>query len=85
MKELHIEGIANHDDPESCATAREGGGEVLAGARTGSVLSRENRQSGCSGPSTFANGKQRHLGTQYEVRSTRRERLWPWIGGFGNA
>ena len=39
----------------------------------------------CSGPSTFANGKQRHLSTQYEVRSTRRERLWPWIGGFGNA
>jgi hypothetical protein len=29
----------------------------------------------CCGPSTFANGKQRHLSTQYEVRSTRRERI----------
>ena len=24
MKELHIEGLAIHDDPESCAEAREG-------------------------------------------------------------
>jgi hypothetical protein len=39
----------------------------------------------CCGPSTFANGKQRHLSAQYEVRLTRRERLWPWIGGFGDA
>jgi RNA-directed DNA polymerase len=57
MKELHIEGIANHDDPESCATAREGGGEVLAGARTGSVLSRENRQSGTPTQLSYAEGK----------------------------
>jgi hypothetical protein len=39
----------------------------------------------CSGPSTFANEKQRHLSTQFEVKSTRREHVWPWIGGFGNA
>ena len=25
MKEPHIEGVATHDDPESCAAAREGG------------------------------------------------------------
>lgn len=31
MKESHIEGVATHDDPESCATAREGWGEALRG------------------------------------------------------
>lgn len=42
MKEPYIEGIANHDDPESCATARKGGREALTRARAGWVLSREN-------------------------------------------
>jgi hypothetical protein len=41
MKESHIEGVANHGDPESCVGAREGDGEALTGARTGRVLSRE--------------------------------------------
>jgi hypothetical protein len=41
MKEPHIEGIANHDDPESCAAAREGVGEARTRARAGRVLSRE--------------------------------------------
>ena len=35
MQEPHIEGVANHDDPESCAGFREGVGEALTGARTG--------------------------------------------------
>ena len=43
MREPHIEGVATHDDPESCVGAREGVGEALAGARTGTVLSREIR------------------------------------------
>ena len=38
MKELYIEGIANHDDPESCVTVRKGGGEALTGARIGLSL-----------------------------------------------
>jgi hypothetical protein len=25
------------------------------------------------------------LRTQHEEKSTRQERLWPWIGGFGDA
>ena len=29
MRELHIEGIATHDDPESCIVTREGEGEAL--------------------------------------------------------
>lgn len=41
MKESYIEGVATHDDPESCAPAREGMGEALTGARAGRVLSRE--------------------------------------------
>ena len=43
MKEPHIEDLASHDDPESCAGPREGTGEALTGARVGRVLSRENR------------------------------------------
>lgn len=45
MKESHVEGLASHGDPESCASNREGAGEALTGAHTGRVLSRENRQS----------------------------------------
>src|SRR4051794_10518507 len=44
MKESNVEGIANHDVPESCADAREGDGEALTGVRSGGVLSREIRQ-----------------------------------------
>jgi len=43
MKESHIEGVAIHDDPELCAGSREAEREVLTGAHTGSVLSREIR------------------------------------------
>ena len=56
MKEPHIEGVATHDDPESCVDDREAGGEALAGARMGSVLSRENRQSGAPTPLSEAEG-----------------------------
>jgi hypothetical protein len=41
MKESHVEGVANHDDPEPCVDVREGGGEASAGVRAGRVLSRE--------------------------------------------
>jgi hypothetical protein len=43
MVKVHcIEGIANHNVPESCAGTREGGGEALTGVRIGQLLSREN-------------------------------------------
>lgn len=42
MKEPYIEGLATHDDPESCGGAREGAAEALTGAHAGRVLSREN-------------------------------------------
>src|ERR1700752_1357489 len=41
MKASYVEGIANHNGPESCGAAREGGVEALTGGRTGRVLSRE--------------------------------------------
>jgi len=53
MKEPHIEGVAIHDGPESCAGARKGVGEALTGVCIGEVLSREIIPPGCrrgSGP-----------------------------------
>jgi hypothetical protein len=41
MKVSYVEGLANHNGPESCGAAREGGDEALTGERTGRVLSRE--------------------------------------------
>lgn len=43
MKESYIEGVAIHDDLESCAVSRKAAREVLTGVHTGSVLSREIR------------------------------------------
>jgi hypothetical protein len=40
MKVSYVEGVENHNSPESCGAAREGGVEALAGVRTGRVLSR---------------------------------------------
>ena len=41
MKESHGEGVAAHTGPESCVSARKGGGEALTGKRAGRVFSRE--------------------------------------------
>ena len=41
MEESHVEGVATHDGPESCADVREDGGEALTGVRAGRVSSRE--------------------------------------------
>ena len=41
MKVSYVEGLANHDGPESCGAAREDGVEALTGECTGWVLSRE--------------------------------------------
>ena len=41
MKVSYVEGVANHNGPESCGAAREDGDEALTGERTGRVLSRE--------------------------------------------
>lgn len=46
MEEPYVEGVATHDDPESCSDSREAGAEALTGARTGTVSSREINPSG---------------------------------------
>lgn len=56
MKAPYVEGVAIHDDPESCSGAREGVVEALTGARTGWVLSREIRHFGTPTPLTEAEG-----------------------------
>ena len=40
MEVLHVEDLADHDGPESCAEAREGSGEALTGVHAGRVSSR---------------------------------------------
>lgn len=41
MQDSCVEGVANHNGPESCGAAREGGAEALTGESAGRVLSRE--------------------------------------------
>jgi hypothetical protein len=43
MRELYIEGLAPHDDPESCVGACEGVGEALTGARAGWAIEPRNQ------------------------------------------
>ena len=42
MEELYVEGVATHDDPESCVVVCEGGGEALTGARAGRAIEPRN-------------------------------------------
>jgi hypothetical protein len=44
MKVSYSEGVANHTDLESCADAREGGGEALTEGCTGQPLSCERHE-----------------------------------------
>jgi len=44
MKESDIEGIANHDGPESCVGVREDVGEALTGVRAGWAIEPRNQR-----------------------------------------
>ncbi len=46
MKELCIEGVATHDDPEPCVGVREGEGEASVGAHVGRAIEPRNGQFG---------------------------------------
>jgi hypothetical protein len=46
MKELYIEGVATHDDPEPCVDVREGAGEASVGAHVGQAIEPRNGQFG---------------------------------------
>ena len=41
MQVLYVEGLASHNDPDSCVGIREGVGEALTGEHAGRVSSRE--------------------------------------------
>jgi RNA-directed DNA polymerase len=56
MRTLYVEGVATHDDPESCAGVRKGAGEALTGVRAGPVLSREIKEFGVPTLSKQAEG-----------------------------
>jgi len=43
MKEPYIEGVATHDDPESCVVVRKGDDEALTGARAGWAIEPRNQ------------------------------------------
>jgi RNA-directed DNA polymerase len=63
MREPHIEGVATHDDPESCVGTREGAGEALTGARMGTVLSRVIRL--CRDADAVIRGGRQHRRHRY--------------------
>jgi len=56
MRTLYVEGLANHDGPESCVGVRKGAGEALTGGRAGPVLSREINEFGVPTLSKQAEG-----------------------------
>jgi hypothetical protein len=56
MREPHIEGVAIHDDPESCGGDGNVTVEALTGARTGAASSREISPIGVPTLSRFAEG-----------------------------
>jgi hypothetical protein len=44
MKELYIEGVATHGDPEPCVGVRKGVGEASVGARAGRAMEPRNHR-----------------------------------------
>ena len=56
MKELYVEGLANHGGHESCAGGRKTAREALTVVCTGWVLSLENQQTRVPTPLSYAEG-----------------------------
>ena len=56
MKEPYVEGVATHDDPESCAFIREDGGEALDRGTSGPGIRREIQSSGAPTPFPWSEG-----------------------------
>ncbi len=56
MRELYIEGVAIHGDPESCVGVREDAGEALTGARVGWAIEPRNHDFGVPTLSKRAEG-----------------------------
>jgi hypothetical protein len=61
MKESYVEGLANHNGPESCGGAREDAVEALTGVRPGRAIQPRNRiYFGVPTPLREAEGHIRH-------------------------
>ena len=67
MKALYIEGVATHDDPESCVGARKGAGEALTGARAGRAIEPRNGLSP-GRPRCWNGGRQHRLWRYRELQ-----------------
>jgi len=69
MRTLYVEGLANHDGPESCVGVRKGAGEALTGGRAGWVLSCEinapPRGGILRGADVLEIGGRQHLGRRH--------------------
>jgi hypothetical protein len=65
MEELHVEGPATHDDPESCVDVPQGRGEALTGARAGRAIEPRNSRFGV--PTLFPRWKATPLATLSRV------------------
>jgi hypothetical protein len=64
MKVLDVEGVANHDGPESCAGVGNCVGEALAGGGVGPVMSRERHES-LRGAEAVEDVRRPHPAAQY--------------------
>ena len=60
MKELYIEGLANHDDHESCAGIRKETGEALTVAHTGEAIEPRNADI-WSADAFMVSGRRNHM------------------------
>lgn len=63
MKESHIEGVANHDVPESCGDVREGGAEAFDRGMYG--LGIEPRNAQLQGADAVNRGGRQHDGHRH--------------------
>jgi hypothetical protein len=63
MKALYIEGVAIHDDPESCVGVRKGAVEALTGARAGRAI--EPRNQGIRGADAVNRRGRQHRRQRY--------------------
>jgi hypothetical protein len=63
MRELYIEGLAIHDDPESCVGAREVVSEALTGVRAGWAI--EPRNQGVRGADAVKQVGRQHRWRRY--------------------
>ena len=63
MKELHVEGLAIHDGPESCVGDPRGRSEALTGVHAGWAIEPRNGQ--VRGADALVIGGRRHRGRRY--------------------